>query len=182
MLVGLAVAAMLALVVASCGPSAPGAPGGGGVAGGATVTRVVDGDTIVVRIGGRQERVRLIGIDTPESVKPGTPVQCFAHEASERARSLMPAGTPVKLVGDVERRDHYGRLLAYVYRQRDDLFVNQALVQEGFAVPYTIAPNVAHTDELLATAVAARRAGAGLWSRCGSSIPVHDGSQLPSPP
>src|SRR5204863_2603564 len=100
----------------------------------ASVTRVVDGDTIAVSVNGRTEKVRLIGIDTPESVKPGTPVQCFALAASTRTKALLPKGSAVRLVRDVEERDRYGRLLAYVYRARDDLFVNLALVREGYAV------------------------------------------------
>jgi micrococcal nuclease len=131
------------------------------------VERVVDGDTLVVRVSGRRERVRLIGIDTPESVKPNTPVQCFAVAASNRAKAMLPAGAAVRLVGDVEQRDRYKRLLAYVYRQRDNLFVNLALVREGYAVPYTFPPNVAHTDDFVAAARDARDAGLGLWSACG---------------
>jgi micrococcal nuclease len=135
-------------------------------AGTATVERVVDGDTIIVHVDGRRERVRFIGMDTPESVKPNTPVQCFAIEASNRTKSLLPAGSPVRLVGDVEQRDKYKRLLAYVYRQRDNLFVNLSLVQDGYAQPYTFPPNVAHTNEFVAAAADARQAGRGLWSAC----------------
>ena len=135
-------------------------------AGTATVERVVDGDTIRVRIKGREERVRLVGIDTPESVKPGTPVQCFALAASARTKALLPKGSAVRLVRDVEERDRYGRLLAYVYRARDDLFVNLALVREGYAVVLTVPPNVAHTGEFVAAAGDAREHGRGLWSRC----------------
>ena len=96
------------------------APSGGDVlAGGRTarVVRVVDGDTIKVRLDGSggTERVRYIGIDTPESVKPGTPVQCFAKAASH-ANERLVAGRSVRLEGDVEPRDRYGRLLAYVWR------------------------------------------------------------------
>ena len=130
------------------------------------VSRVVDGDTIVVRVGSASDKVRLIGIDTPESVKPGTPVQCFALEASARTKALVPPGTPVRLDGDVEPRDRYGRRLAYVYRARDNLFVNLVLVREGYAVPYTFPPNVAHADEFVAAAAEARAAGRGLWSAC----------------
>jgi micrococcal nuclease len=134
--------------------------------GGATVERVVDGDTIIVHISGRRERVRFIGIDTPESVKPNTPVQCFALEASARTKALLPAATPVRLVGDVEPRDKYKRLLAYLYRSKDNLFVNLSLVRDGYAQPYTFPPNVAHTNEFVAAAADARQAGRGLWSAC----------------
>ena len=132
----------------------------------ATVERVVDGDTIIVHVGGRRERVRFIGMDTPESVKPNTPVQCFAIAASNRTKALLPAGTPVRLVGDVEQRDKYKRLLAYVYRAKDNLFVNLSLVRDGYAQPYTFPPNVAHTSEFVAAAADARQAGRGLWSAC----------------
>jgi micrococcal nuclease len=136
-------------------------------AGNATVERVVDGDTIIVHVGGRRERVRFIGMDTPESVKPNTPVQCFAIAASNRTKSLLPAGTAVRLVRDAEQRDQYKRLLAYVYRAKDKLFVNLSLVHDGYAVPYTFPPNVAHTSEFVAAAADARDAGRGLWSACG---------------
>jgi micrococcal nuclease len=136
------------------------------VAPNATVVRVVDGDTIHARIDGHEETIRLIGIDTPETVKPNTPVQCFGEEASHETKSLLPVGTPIRLVRDAEARDDYGRLLAYVYRASDGLFVNLELARDGFAVPLTIAPNVAHTDEFTAAAADARRAGRGLWSKC----------------
>ncbi len=139
---------------------------GSAPAGQATVVRVVDGDTVLVTIGGRKERVRLIGVDTPESVKPGTPVQCFALEASARTKALLPVGTAVRLERDVELRDRYRRLLAYVFRQPDGLFVNLALAREGDAVPYTFPPNVAHADDFVAAATEARQAVRGLWGRC----------------
>src|SRR3954453_8602158 len=131
----------------------------------ARVVRVVDGDTVVVRTGGHDERVRYIGVDTPESVKPGTPVQCFAKAASAANKRLVQ-GREVRLVHDAEGRDRYGRLLAYVYRKRDGLFVNAELVRRGYAKPMTIPPNVAHAIELRRLAATARRDGRGLWSRC----------------
>lgn len=131
----------------------------------ARVVRVVDGDTIVVSVGGREDRVRYIGIDTPESVKPGTPVQCYAKRASKENARLV-AGREVRLVSDAEARDRYGRRLAYVYRSGDGLLVNVALARGGYAKPLTIAPNVAHAGEIGAAAQAARRAGRGLWSAC----------------
>ncbi|HEX8205203.1 MAG TPA: thermonuclease family protein [Solirubrobacteraceae bacterium] len=124
--------------------------------------RVVDGDTLVVD----GERVRLIGIDTPESVKPGTPVECFAREASAALKRLV-GGRRVRLVTDVERRDRYGRLLAYVYR--GELFVNAELVRQGYATVATFPPNVRHVDELLHLQREARENTRGLWGACGSS-------------
>ena len=131
----------------------------------AKVVRVVDGDTIRVSLDGRVERVRYIGIDTPESVKPGTPVQCYAKRASA-ANAALVAGRSVRLVGDVEQRDRYGRLLAYVYRAADGLFVNLELAKQGFAAPLTIPPNVAHAAEFAKLARGARDAGRGLWKAC----------------
>jgi micrococcal nuclease len=132
------------------------------------VVRVVDGDTIRVSLAGRSERVRYIGIDTPESVKPGTPVQCFAKRAAAENARLV-AGERVRLVLDVEERDRFGRLLAYVYRARDGLFVNDALVRRGFARPLTIPPNVRFAERFVALAAQARQAGRGLWSACAGS-------------
>ena len=131
----------------------------------ARVVRVVDGDTVVVRTGGHEERVRYIGVDTPESVKPGTPVQCFAKAASAENRRLVE-GREVRLVEDLDAHDRYGRTLAYVYRKSDGLFVNAELVRRGYGKPLTIPPNVAHAAELRRLATEARRAGRGLWSRC----------------
>jgi micrococcal nuclease len=121
-----------------------------------------------VRVQGRDETIRYIGVDTPESVKPGTPVECFAKRASAFNARLV-GGERVRLLLDAEHRDRYGRLLAYVYRARDGLFVNAALVRRGYAQPLTIPPNVAHAGEFRRLAAAARRAGRGLWSACESS-------------
>ncbi len=155
---------MVALVVsAACGGGGSAAPGEPGQA---EVLRVVDGDTIEVRIGSVDETVRLLGIDTPESVDPRSPVECFGREASEHTASMLPPGSEVRLVRDVEGRDRFDRLLAYVYRSDDGTFVNLALVREGFAAVLTYPPNVAHADELTAAAAQARDDGRGLWSAC----------------
>jgi micrococcal nuclease len=159
---------LLALVVAAAALGGGAMLGGGSgsgtaSAGTAVVERVVDGDTIVLRGG---ERVRYIGVDTPESVKPGTPVQCYAKAASH-ANAGMVAGERVRLRYDAERQDRYGRTLAYVVRARDGLFVNAELVRRGYAVPLTIPPNVAHAGDFRRLARAARKAGRGLWARCG---------------
>jgi micrococcal nuclease len=132
----------------------------------ARVVRVVDGDTIVVARGGAEERVRYIGVDTPETVKPRTPVQCFGKKASAFNHRLVE-GRSVRLVADAEERDRYGRLLAYVYRADDGLFVNAELVRRGFATTLTIPPNVRYAERFRALAAEARRAGRGLWSACG---------------
>ncbi len=137
----------------------------------ATVVRVVDGDTLVVESAGEEDRIRLIGIDTPESVKPGTPVECYGKEASRHLAELLPEGSGVQLERDVEARDRYDRLLAYVYRASDGLFVNREMVADGFAQPVTYPPNVAHTDELLAAGRTARSDDLGLWGACGGDDP-----------
>lgn len=129
----------------------------------AVVERVIDGDTIVVVDG---ERVRLIGIDTPETVKPGSPVECFGKEASRRMNDLVPPGTEVVLVADVDPVDRYGRTLSYVYRAADGLFVNAAMVADGYAYAYTVPPDVAHADEFAELQSEAEAANRGLWSAC----------------
>jgi micrococcal nuclease len=159
--------ALLAAVVAVIGGRAvlDGSPAGSS---NGVVVRVVDGDTIRVRLGDAVERVRYIGIDTPETVKPGTPVQCFGKAASAYNARLVRAQR-VRLVFDAERRDRYGRLLAYVYRQPDGLFVNAEMVRRGYAETLRIAPNVAHARELDRLARSARRAQRGLWAACEAS-------------
>lgn len=175
-LVAVVVVAMLAAGAwAVLGPLAPFGPfgrqsrTGGGPEGAATVVRVVDGDTLVVDLGGAEESIRLIGIDTPETVAPNRPVECFGPEASERLGALTPAGTEVRLERDVEARDTYDRLLAYVYRAADGLFVNRAQVEGGYAEAKDYPPNSAHRAELSQVQQAARVAGAGLWGACGGT-------------
>lgn len=129
------------------------------------VVHVVDGDTIHVRLGTTRERVRYIGVDTPETRKPGTPVQCYGKAASARNAALV-AGERVRLETDAEARDRYGRLLAYVYRVRDGRFVNAELVRGGYAQALTIEPNVRHADEFADLAGEARRSDRGLWRAC----------------
>jgi micrococcal nuclease len=133
----------------------------------AVVAEVVDGDTVTIEVGGQREDVRLLGIDTPETVHPTKPVECYGPEASARTEALLPPGTRVRLERDVEARDQYGRLLAYVYRADDDLFVNQSLVEGGFADVLIIEPNGAYAPQFRAAREAAGRAGQGRWSACG---------------
>jgi micrococcal nuclease len=129
------------------------------------VVKVVDGDTIHVMLGRRREKVRYIGMDTPETHKPGTPVQCFGRAASASNARLV-AGRRVELRLDAETRDRYGRLLAYVYRRPDGLFVNADLVRRGYAQILTIPPNVSHAAQLLHLEREARAGGRGLWRAC----------------
>jgi micrococcal nuclease len=129
----------------------------------AYVTRVVDGDTVEVDLGGTEEDVRYIGVDTPETVKPDTPVQCFGPQAS-RFNHRLVEGRRVRLVFGEERRDVYGRLLAYVYL--DGRFVNAELVRRGLARTLTIPPNDRFASRLKRLEKAAARAGKGLWGGC----------------
>ena len=141
-------------------------PVAGGTAG-ARLERVIDGDTSVAQVAGREERVRYIGLDTPETVKPNTPVQCFGPQAHAlNAQLLGAAGATLTLRFDRELRDRYGRLLAYVYRARDGLFVNARLVGAGAARTLEIAPNTAHAAQLSDLQDAAQATGRGLWTAC----------------
>jgi micrococcal nuclease len=125
-----------------------------------TVTRVVDGDTIDVSVDGNVLRVRLIGVDTPETVHPFEPVECYGPAAS-RFTSKMLQGEPVLLEFDVEREDRFGRTLAYVWL--GDRLFNEVLVARGFAQVSTFPPNVKYVDEFVRAQREARRNGRGLW-------------------
>jgi micrococcal nuclease len=129
----------------------------------AYVVRAVDGDTIEVQVEGRREDVRYIGVDTPETVKPGTPVQCFGPRA-HRFDAALVTHRRVRLEFDAERHDVYGRLLAYVHLGRR--FVNAELVRRGLARTLTIPPNDRFARRLKRLEMAAARAGRGLWSAC----------------
>ncbi len=135
----------------------------------ARVERVVDGDTIVVEIDGRTERLRYIGIDAPESVRPDYPVECFGPEASKENARLV-GGREVELARDVSNRDRFGRLLRYVYVRDpatgERIFVNLRLVEEGYANAATFPPDLAHVDDFRAAEREAREAGRGLWGAC----------------
>ena len=125
----------------------------------AVIQRVIDGDTVVLSGG---ERVRYIGLDTPELHHPRKPVEWYAREAKEFNRQLVD-GKPVRLELDVQKRDRYGRLLAYVYLE-DGTFVNAELLRQGFGQLLTIPPNVKHVDLFVQMQREAREAGRGLWA------------------
>jgi micrococcal nuclease len=131
-----------------------------------SVTHVADGDTIGVAIGGRDEEVRMIGVDTPETVDPEEPVQCFGPQASDFTHRLLE-GTRVELGFDVEHRDVYGRLLAYVYLP-DGRLVEAILARRGLARPLTIPPNDSHAALFKQLASRAAEMGRGLWGACGA--------------
>lgn len=141
------------------GPSAS----GDGQSAGVRVTRVVDGDTAMMLLGGDEVRVRFIGIDTPESVAPDQPVECYGKQAAAYTTSRLE-GRTVRLEFDIERTDQYGRTLAYVWIG-DELF-NETLVAEGYALVTTYPPDVKYVDRFVAAQRAAREAGRGLWGAC----------------
>lgn len=149
-------------------PPSPGSAPPGGTSN-AVVVQVADGDTFEADVGGANEQVRLIGIDTPESVATDRPDECYGGEASNHLEALLPPGTHVRLERDVEARDRYERLLAYVYRTDDGLFVNHNLVARGFAEAKAYPPNTAREADFAAAEAQARRAGAGLWGACGNA-------------
>lgn len=126
------------------------------------VERIVDGDTIRVTLDGQSEPVRYIGIDTPETRHPRRGVEPYGPEATEANRRLVE-GRTVRLVLDVQERDRYGRVLAYVYLP-DGTFVNAELVEQGYAQVMTVPPNVRHQQRYLRLEREARQAGRGLWS------------------
>ena len=158
------VAVLTCLILSNCSSSGEPLPDGAN----GRIVKVIDGDTVDVSMSGRTERVRLIGIDTPETKKPNTPIQCFGPEASKHINELLPVDTPVLLQRDVEARDPYGRLLGYVYRTSDNLFINQDLIINGFARPLSIAPNTAFASEFATLAQTAQNSKIGLWGECAS--------------
>ena len=143
-----------------------GAPAAGAGAGSVVrVQRVVDGDTIKVMTAQGLDTVRYIGMDTPETKKPGTPIQCYGKRASHENERLV-AGQRVRLVVGAEPRDRYGRLLAYVYRERDGTFVNERLLAGGFARTLTIAPNNRYASRFASVQARAQSSRTGLWGSC----------------
>jgi len=133
----------------------------------ATVERIVDGDTLVAIVGDQRERVRLLGIDTPESVAENRPDQCYGQEASDYLTALLPEGAEITLILDEEARDQYDRLLAYIVRSSDDLFVNLDLIEQGYAGVLIYDPNDHYESLFRAAERDAIEAGIGLWGVCG---------------
>lgn len=137
----------------------------------ATVVRVVDGDTLVVDRGQGDERLRYIGIDTPEHVTPGVPDEPLGRRAT-RANAELVEGREVHLERDVSEHDRFGRLLRYVWLRQGDgwLLVNLELVRQGLAEVTPYPPDVRRVPELRVAERAAREAGLGRWG---------DGATLP---
>lgn len=131
----------------------------------ALVTRVVDGDTIVVN---DKLTVRFVGMDTPETVDPRRPVGCFGKEASDETKKLL-SGKTVILQKDTSETDKYGRLLRLIYLPLEDgriLFVNDYLVREGFAKVKTYRPDVKFESQFLEAEKVAKAENRGLWGKC----------------
>lgn len=128
------------------------------------VIKIVDGDTIDVDIDGKVERLRLIGINTPETVDPRRPVECFGKEASEKAKELL-SGEEVELESDSTQgdRDKYGRLLRYV-RTKEGFFYNLEIIKQGYAYEYTYDLPYKYQKEFKAAQNEARNANRGLWA------------------
>lgn len=127
------------------------------------VVKVVDGDTITIAKDGKNQSVRLIGVDTPETVDPRRPVECFGEAAAQEMQRLV-AGKQVRLESDRSQgeTDQYGRLLAYVYA--DDILVNKHLIAEGFGQEYTHIRPYAYQKEFRAAESSARAQEKGLWA------------------
>lgn len=155
------VAAVAALALAGAGCSEP--TRRPGARSGTLVTRVVDGDTAHVEFDGEDATIRLIGIDTPESVAPGQPVECFGPQAADYTTERLE-GVRVRLEFDVEREDPFGRTLAYVWIG-DELF-NETLVRRGYALVTTFPPNVRYVERFAAAQRDARERDRGLWRAC----------------
>ena len=131
-----------------------------------TIHKVVDGDTVDIDINGNTERVRLIGVNTPETKHPTKPIECFGPEASAYLAQLLPKGTHVRIERDIEARDRYGRMLLYLYRELDNLFINLDLVLRGYGTPMSIEPNIFHRNDFVHAAALAETTNVGLWQAC----------------
>jgi micrococcal nuclease len=129
----------------------------------AVVVAVLDGDTVAVESGGRRQTVRLLGVDTPETMHPERAVECYGPEAAAFTRRLL-LGRPVGLAFDRLRHDRYGRVLAYAWL--DGRRFNDRLLAGGYARLMVIPPNDAHARTLLRAELEARRTGRGLWGAC----------------
>ena len=163
-------AALCAAALSGCGPGPSGSGGEGGERQ-ARVVRALDGDTIEVRVGSKAETVRLVGVDAPESVRPGAPVECGAVEAAEAMKRLAQAGDRVRLIADPtqDRVDRYGRLLRYVEEQGRDL--GEAQVRAGHAAVYVY--DRTPFERVARYRSAARKAessAAGVWGACGGAF------------
>lgn len=141
------------------------------------IARVIDGDTIEMENG---ERVRYVGIDTPETVDPRDPVQCFGVEAFNKNKELVE-GKMARLERDITNRDKYNRLLRYVYV--GDVFINLELVKQGFAYFYSYPPDIKYQEQFLKAQQEARESLRGLWASCPSASQTvsQNAEKIPAP-
>lgn len=141
-----------------------------------SISRFVDGDTIAVDMDGHEETIRFIGIDTPETHKPNTPVQCYGPEAAAFTKSLISSGK-VRLQADNldTNRDRYGRLLRYVYLP-DGTLLEDKLVSEGYAFAYTQFP-FEKKQQIIDDETQAKTSGKGLWSACAVTVEANGRKQ-----
>jgi len=153
----------LLIGLASCSNSSPPPNGQADLV---KIVKVVDGDTVDINLDGHTERVRLIGVNTPETKHPTKPIECFGPEASAYMTQLLPKGTTVRIERDVEARDRYGRMLLYLYLGSDNLFINLDLVARGYGTPMSIEPNTFHRNDFVRAAAQAEAANVGLWKAC----------------
>ena len=130
----------------------------------ATVTRVVDGDTAHVSYHGRDVTVRFIGVDTPETVAPGQPIECYGPQASAFTTQAL-SGVRIRLEFDVDRIDPYGRTLAYLWMPDGSMF-NETLVRDGYATVATYPPDTRYVQRFQAAQRDAQDANRGLWAAC----------------
>jgi micrococcal nuclease len=130
------------------------------------VVSVLDGDTLEIKMGKKTEKVRMIGIDTPETLDPRKPIQCYGKESSNETKSML-LGRSVTLASDPTQyvKDKFGRFLAYVYRD-DGLFVNQRLLEQGYAREYTYGRAYKFQKEFKALEASAQDQKKGLWEYC----------------
>jgi micrococcal nuclease len=137
----------------------------------AQVVEVVDGDTITVRfVSGTVRTVRYIGIDAPDTPATGEQQHCWGGAATRANEALIPPGERVRLEYDDHRKASSGALLAYVFRARDELFVQAALLHDGDARILTTPPNVRHVRRFISLANDARENGRGLWDACSDGV------------
>ena len=129
-----------------------------------SVLRVVDGDTLDISFHGVKTRLRLIGINTPETVDPRRPIQCFGKEASAKAQELLLGrDVTIELDPSLDKYDKYGRLLAYVYLPDGTLF-NEQMIREGYAYEYTYQLPYKYQKEFKEAQRSAKNAKRGLWA------------------
>jgi micrococcal nuclease len=164
--------ALVAAALSGCSPAAdepaPAGPAAAGAASAGRVVRVVDGDTLIAAIDGDEVRVRLLGVDAPESVAPDRPVECYGPQAGAVARRLLPEGAAIRLATDPTqgREDRFGRLLAEVTVAGRGTTVNEALVAAGAAEVFHGDGRARLLPRLRAAERRARDAGLGLWAAC----------------